>query len=218
MMPIILNSPVASIDIDAQNGFTPHCPDELPVPLGQEIVPELNRQAQFAQYRLGSKDAHSPQAVWVATPDFPPLSKIEGENVDLRWPVHCVPGTPGFALLAGLPSPSQYDYFVWKGVEPDMHPYGACYHDLQEKLSTGVIEFLQCKGVKTVIVGGLATEYCVKNTVLQLLQASFDVIVNLAACRGLDPLSSIAAMEEMHQRGATLIESSDYLNVSINIV
>ena len=40
-------------------------------------------------------------------------------NADVTWVSHCGPGTPGFALLDGLPDPIDYDYFVWKGVEPD---------------------------------------------------------------------------------------------------
>ena len=63
-----------------------------------EIVDELNTQAQFAAYRLGSKDAHSPQAIWVATKEFPILSPVAGDNVDVRWPLHAVPGTKGFEL------------------------------------------------------------------------------------------------------------------------
>lgn len=199
---------IASFDIDAQNCFTPLCPDELPVPHGTEIVEELNRQARFADYRIGSKDAHSPHAIWLADDDHPQLSPISGKNVDVRWRSHAIPGTKGFELIKGLPHPIDYDYFVWKGVEPDLHPYGACYHDLANSRSTGVIEFLQARQVTTIIAGGLATDYCVKTTVLQLLAAKFNVIVNLAACRGLNHDSSEAAKAEMVKRGAILIDNS----------
>ena len=72
--------------------------------------------------------------LWRATLDT--LSFMPLANADLSWVSHCVPGTPGFELLDELPQPLDYDYFVWKGVEPDLHPYGACYHDLAEKRST----------------------------------------------------------------------------------
>jgi nicotinamidase/pyrazinamidase len=52
-------------------------------------------------------------------------------------------GTEGFELLDGLPKPQQYDYFVWKGIESDLHPFGACYHDVSELRTTGVIEVLK---------------------------------------------------------------------------
>jgi len=89
-----------------------------------------------------------------------------------------------------------------------MHPYGACYHDLDGMISTGLIEFLSCKGVNTVIIGGLATEYCVKTTAIQLRKAGFHVIVNLAACRGLDQKKIKAAIREMKQRGIVIVRNS----------
>lgn len=204
----------AAFDVDAQNGFTPICPDELPVSGGNEIVAELNAQAALASVRVGSKDAHSPHAVWIASADQPPLSSIEGEpNADVRWPVHCVPGTLGFELLEGLPAVTAYDYFVWKGVEPDMHPYGACYHDLANHMSTGVIEFLRARDITTVVVGGLATDYCVRNTALQLKQANFEVIVNLAACRGVAAETTESAIREMREAGVRIVSSASEMEV-----
>lgn len=199
---------IASFDIDAQNCFTPVCPDELPVPEGAEIVGELNAQAAYAACRVGSKDAHSPQAVWVATAEQPQFSPVEGRDVDIRWNVHAVPGTKGFELIDGLPHPADYDYFVWKGVEPDMHPYGACYHDLGNRMSTGVIEYLRARGITHVLAGGLATDYCVKTTVLQLLDAGFTVVLNQAACRGIAPETTKSALAEMQAKGALLIPNA----------
>lgn len=205
---------IAAFDVDAQHCFTPVCPDELPVPAGTEIVAELNQQAELAHYRIGSKDAHSPQAVWLSDKDHPPLSPIAGENVDVRWPLHAVPGTKGFTLIEGLPEIMVYDFFVWKGVEPDMHPYGACYHDLADTKSTGVIEYLLVNKVKTVIVGGLALDYCVKTTALQLADAHFQVIVNLAACRGIAEKSIHEAITAMNTAGILLVNSAEQLKLS----
>jgi nicotinamidase/pyrazinamidase len=202
---------IASMDVDAQYSFTPSCPNELPVPDGHSIVDALNKQAEFAKYRIGSKEAHPSHAIWISDENHPPLSEIKGDNVDLRWPAHCIPGTKGFELIQGLPHPSEYDYFVWKGIEPDMHPYGSCFHDLNETLSTGIIEFLKDKKVTTVIVGGLATDYCVKNTVTQLLRSNFQTIVNLGACRGLSVLTTELAIQEMQRKGAIVIASIDEL-------
>lgn len=203
----------ASFDIDAQNTFTPVCPDELPVAGGTEIVPELNAMAQLARLRLGSKDAHSPEAVWVADADNPPLSALSGyADADLRWPVHAVPGTKGFELIEGLPPVESYDFFVWKGVEPHMHPYGACYHDLANRMSTGAIEFLRGRDIDTVLVGGLATDYCVKNTALQLREAGFKVILNLAASRGVAADTTAQAIEDMRKAGVVVVESAADIN------
>lgn len=197
----------ASFDVDAQKGFTPLCPGELPVAGGESLAGALNRQAGLARLRVGSKDAHPTNAVWKVEEGNPPFSPVAGKSVDIRWNLHCVPGTRGHELIDGLPHPADYDFFVQKGIEPDMHPYGACYHDLAERQSTGVIEFLKCNGIETVIVGGLATDYCVKTTALQLRRAGFQVIVNLAACRGIAGETIHAAVEAMAASGIVVVEA-----------
>jgi nicotinamidase/pyrazinamidase len=209
LAPLADRHHIASFDVDAQKTFTPLCPDELPAPEGEQIVDELNAQAQFAALRVGSKDAHPRNARWAADADHPPLSPIEGANMDLRWPVHAVPGTYGFELLDGLPHPAAYDFFVWKGVEPDMHPYNSCYHDFALHLSTGLLEFLRGHEVNTVIVGGLATDYCVKSNVLILREAGLRVIVNEAAVRGVAPKTTREARAEMAAAGAERIARAD---------
>ncbi|WP_192981390.1 nicotinamidase [Pseudomonas sp. EggHat1] len=203
---------IASFDVDAQKGFTPLCPNELPVPEGDAIVPALNQLAARAQLRIGSKDAHSPQAAWVVPEHAQMLQPLPLANADLTWVSHCVPGTPGFELLDGLPAPLDYDYFVWKGVEPDLHPYGACYHDLAEKRSTGVIEFLRQNDVDLVVVGGLALDYCVKTTALQLRRAGFEVIVHLPACRAIASETAENACIAMREQGITLAASLEQLD------
>ena len=199
---------IAAFDIDAQQTFTPLCPDELPVAGGDEIAAELNAQAQFASLRVASRDAHSPKAVWIANDEHAPLTPVAGyTDSDLYWPSHAIVGTKGFEFIPGL-DPKAYAFQVYKGIEPDKHPYGACYHDLKDTLSTGVIEFLQSRGIKAVICGGLATDYCVKNTVLQLVRAGFAVILNLAACRGIAPDTVAAALDEMRGAGVVIVNSS----------
>jgi len=210
MMKLDFNK-TASFDVDAQYTFTEKCPDELPVEGGTEIVDALNEQARLASVRVGSKDAHSPKAIWVANKNREMFAPVEGDNVDIAWNQHAVPGTKGFDLIDGLPKPAEYDYFVWKGVELDMHPYGACYHDHGNQLSTGVIEFLKINKITTVIVGGLATDYCVKTTALQLRNAGFEVIVNLDACRGIEKITVKDAIAEMEAAKIIIVKNIDQL-------
>lgn len=208
----------ASIDIDAQNCFTPVCPNELPIPGGSDIVEALNQQAKLTNFRIGTKDAHPANAIWVADDEHPQLTPIVGDNVDYYWNTHAVPGTKGFELISGLPHPTDYDFFVWKGIEADLHPYGCCYHDMHNQLSTGLIEFLHSKQVSSVIVGGLALEYCVKISVLQLLNAGFNVVVNLDACRGVSQQTIDIAKREMQTAGAIIIDMvSSLIETSIKI-
>ena len=198
-------SKTASLDVDAQCGFSKLCPKELPVPGALEIVPELNKQAALAKLRIASKDAHSDKAVWIATTENPQLSEITGyRDLDVRWNSHCVPGTLGFEFLPGL-DPEAYSFIAYKGIETDKHPYGACYHDLADTQSTGLIEFLQVKDIKNVIVGGLATSFCVKKTVLQLCACKkFQVFVNLSACRDITGVDTSLAISEMKAAGAIM--------------
>ena len=183
---------IAAFDIDAQKTFTPVCPDELPVTEGDKIVPELNAQAEFAALRVASRDAHSPYAKWIATPEHPCLSPIKGyPDLDLYWTKHAIVGTTGFDFIDGL-DPEAYAFQSLKGIEPDKHPYGACYHDLANKRSTGVIEFLRQHGITTV----------------QLKDAGFTVILNKAACRGIAPDTTKAALEKMKAAGVILVENA----------
>lgn len=210
-------SSIAAFDVDCQNGFSPRCPGELPVEGATEIVEELNKQATFAGVRVASKDAHCLSAVYHATPTEPQFTPITGyPDADLKWNAHCIMGTYGAELLEGLPAVTDYDYFVWKGIEPTMHPYGACYHDAAEKMSTGVIEFLNERDVDTVITSGLATDFCLKRTALQLHEGGFEVIVNLGACRGITPETVKAAIEEFHEAGIYVLNNTAELEDAVN--
>lgn len=200
---------IIAIDIDAQCAFSSICPDELPVHEAEDIVPQLNAQAKLADYRVLTRDAHSANAVWVAPSVDQQLQPLDYPNANVSWVRHAEVGTQGFAPLPNLPSPIAYDFLVYKGVDVDLHPFGACFHDLAETVSTGLIEWLQAKQCTTVIAGGLATDYCVKDTVLQLCKHSdFRVLVNLAACRGIDPATSAQAIEAMQQAGAIILDDS----------
>jgi nicotinamidase/pyrazinamidase len=136
--------------------------------------------------------------------------------MDIRWKIHGVPGSAGFRLIDGLPAVKDYDFFVWKGIELDMHPYSACYHDLSGKKSTGVIEWLRANGVTAVIVGGLAWEFCVLKTVTDLKKAGFEVILNAAATRGISEEGVIKATEEMLSMGVHIVQKASELSSIIN--
>jgi len=204
------NAITASFDVDPQCGFTPLCPDELPIKEGNLIADELNAQSVFASFRIVSKDCHPAQAPWIAESAEQIMTPVEGEypNLDIKWPAHCIVGTLGNSLIPGLPDENQYDVVIEKGTDPLKHPYGACYHDLAEQEHTGILEWLQKRKVKTVIVGGLATDFCVKTTVLQLSAAGFKVILNLAACRGVAVESTQQACQLMKDKGVKIVTSS----------
>lgn len=211
----VIFSKTASHNVDPQNGFTPLCPNELPVPEGDEIVDELNKQNSLVKYKTVSKDVHPANAIWLATAQNPQFSPVEGKDVDIRWNAHCMSGTYGAELINGLPKMIEYDFFVSKGFEPDLHPYSSCYHDLGKKLSTGLIEWYNSKEITTVIVTGLATNYCVGETVIDLANAGFQVILNLSGCRGIGTQDVIDEYVNMlvDEYNVFVINSSDDLEV-----
>jgi nicotinamidase/pyrazinamidase len=195
-----------SMDVDAQNGFTPNCLTELPVPEGNEIVEECNKNATKAAFRYMSKDAHPSQSAWTVD-ENPMLTPVGLPNVDVCWPRHCVVGTYGFELIDGLPKPSEYNFIVYKGAEFDMHPYSPIYHDLAKKISTGVIEKAKCDGVDTFILGGLALDYCLGEAAFDLKNAGFRVIVNLGATRAIGDAQ--AFIEKAKEKGIEFVETAD---------
>ncbi|CAH8200045.1 isochorismatase family protein [Vibrio aestuarianus] len=199
----------ASVDVDPQKSFSELCPNELPVAGALEIVDELKHNHSKASVRLVSRDMHPPGAAWEAESPDKMLQPVGLPEVDIKWNPHCVVGTLGVELLPGLPAVREYDFQLNKGIDPDAHPYGAFYHDQADTLSTGGIEFLRSKAIDTVIVGGLALDFCVKKSVEQLLDAGFRVILNLASTRAVFPENAITVIGELADKGVILVENSD---------
>lgn len=208
---VLERSKTASIDVDPQKGFSELCPNELPVPGALEIVEQLKRNHTMASLKLVSRDMHPPGAAWEATSPDQMLQPVGLPEVDLKWNPHCVVGTPGVELLPGLPAIRDYDFQLNKGIDPDAHPYGAFYHDQADTLSTGGIEFLRAHQIETVIVGGLALDFCVKKSVEQLLDADFNVVLNLASTRAVFADNTQAVVAELEQKGAVIVENAEAL-------
>jgi nicotinamidase/pyrazinamidase len=210
---------IASIDVDPQNTFTPLCPNELPVAEGDIIGVALNQQSKLAKYRILSKDAHPANAIWIVDKHEDMLKPLSYPNADLTWVKHAVPGTFGFETIPEIPDITDYDYVVWKGIETNLHPYGACFHDLAENLSTGLIEWLQIKKVTDVIVGGLAIDYCVKTTALQLQRSKhFNIYVNLEACRSINQATAKSVCKEMRVAGITIVDNLKALKSALKFI
>ena len=216
----VIKHETATFLVDAQKGFTPLCPNELPVPDGQNIVAECIKTFEKTGSKIASKDAHPIDGDWVPTfsdgSNIATLNPKHGKQNDLFWPNHCCVGEEGFELIPGLPEMSEFDYIIYKGAEKDIHVYSACYQLLKpnskgDKISTGVIEFLRAKLIDTVIITGLATNYCCMATAMDLKVAGFDVIMNLGACRGIGDVAS--SIETMKAAGIKMVDSADDLVV-----
>ena len=175
----------ALVLVDVQNDFLPG--GQLAVPGGDKVVPMLNR------YIAGFERALLPI---FATRDWHPLNHCSFATQGGPWPVHCVRDTPGaeFCPLLRLPRSTR---IVSKGTGPQKEAYsGFEGTDLEQELRQA--------GASRVFVGGLATDYCVLNTVKDALRLGFRVVLLQDAIRAVNvhPTDGAAAEEEMLRLGA----------------
>ncbi len=158
--------------VDVQTDFCPG--GALAVPGGDLVVPVLNEY--IARFRaealpvLASRDWHPPETRHFATGGGP-------------WPPHCVRETPGAAFHPGLDLPAGAA-IVTKGTSP--HDDGYSAFEGSDDAGRPLVERLRTQGVERLYVGGLATEYCVRASVLDALGHGFETIVLLDAVRGID--------------------------------
>ncbi|MFN2588655.1 MAG: isochorismatase family protein [Actinomycetota bacterium] len=189
------DSSTALIVVDVQNDFATPA-GSLYVQEGETIVPVINDEIERAR-RAG--------AAVVYTQDWHPPSTPHFERDGGIWPVHCVGGTWGAEFHPDLVFEGEV---VRKGSQGDDGYSGFTERDPasgQEK-ATPLEEVLRDKGIRRIVVVGLATDYCVRATVLDALARGFDVTVVGNAIRPVErePGDADAAVREMTVNGAKL--------------
>ncbi|MGA7584879.1 MAG: bifunctional nicotinamidase/pyrazinamidase [Rouxiella badensis] len=129
------------------------------------------------------------------------IGELEGLP-QVWWPVHCVQNTPGADFHPEL-NTAGLDYIVHKGQDAAIDSYSA-FFDNGKRAATALHPWLQREQVEQLIVMGLATDYCVKFSVLDALALGYQVTLLSDGCRGvnLQPDDSKRAIEEMQQAGA----------------
>ena len=175
----------ALVVVDVQNDFLPG--GSLAVPHGDEIVPLLN------QYIAAFVAAGLPV---FATRDWHPVDHCSFKTQGGIWPPHCVADSAGAAFAAALALPASAT-IVSKAAERDGDAYsGFAGTDLEEKLRQA--------GVTRVFAGGLATDYCVLNTVRDACALGFDVVLlaDAVAAVNVKPGDGPGALAEMRRLGA----------------
>jgi nicotinamidase/pyrazinamidase len=151
----------ALIVADVQVDFCPG--GSLAVPEGDQVVPLVNKLAPQFRTVVTSQDSHPPRHCSFVEQGGP-------------WPVHCVEGTPGWQFHPDLKV--EPDFRVFKAREPAVEEYSAWKPELAE--------FLASRGVKRVVVTGLALDYCVKATALDARAAGYPVVVLTDAVRAVN--------------------------------
>lgn len=184
-----LTADTALIVVDVQHDFLPG--GALAVPAGDTIIPVLNRYIQRCR-QTGCP--------LFFTRDWHPADHCSFRDQGGTWPVHCVAGTAGAELspeLNRLPE----DPVISKATERERDAYSG--FDGTELGAT-----LQGLGVKQVLVGGLATDYCVFHTVKDSLANGFMTYLLIDACRGvnLQPGDVDRAIAELTAGGAQLLQ------------
>lgn len=182
---IKIDPQTALVIVDVQNDFCPG--GALAVPAGDEVVPILN------EYIARFQQAGAPI---VATRDWHPDNHTSFQPQGGIWPAHCVAGTEGAAFHADLALPAGATV-VSKATTAAAEAYSGFG-------GTGLAEMLRERGVRRLLIGGLATDYCVKATVLDALAAGFESYYLQDAMRGVEvtPGDSARAEAEMRTAGA----------------
>ncbi|WP_455385171.1 nicotinamidase [Acidihalobacter prosperus] len=182
----------ALILVDVQNDFLPG--GRLGVGDGDAVVPVLNRY--IAHFRTAGLPV-------VATRDWHPPGHCSFAAQGGPWPEHCVAGTDGAAFAADLELPDDA-LIISKAATVEADAYSGFQ-------GTDLADRLRRRGVKRVFIGGLATDYCVLNTVLDALDADFEAILLVDAVRAVDvePGDGARAIDEMRAKGATTITVED---------
>lgn len=172
----------ALVAVDVQADFLPG--GSLAVPDGDAVVPELVELARTADLVVASRDLHPPRHSSFVEQGGP-------------WPAHCIAGTPGAALHPSVDAVA--DLVVSKGRDPGADAYSAFD-------GTDLAGLLRARGVTRVLVGGLATDYCVRATALDSVRSGFATEVREAAVRAVDlnPGEGQRALEEMRRAGVTV--------------
>jgi nicotinamidase/pyrazinamidase len=194
---------------DVQNCFVDG--GTLPVKGGAEVVPVINKLAPAFENIVVTQDWHTPAHASFASAHsgkkpFETTQLAYGTQV--LWPDHCIQGTDDAALLKDLKLPTA-QLIIRKGFHKDVDSYST-FEEADRKTSTGLAPYLKGRGIDTVFVVGLATDFCVAWSALDARKLGFTTYVVEDATRGIDLNGSLAAAwTQMAAAGVKRIQSGD---------
>jgi nicotinamidase/pyrazinamidase len=188
---LVIGKHDALIVVDVQNDFLPG--GTLAVNDGDAVIPVINECIRRSTTN---------RLPIYATRDWHPAGHCSFVENGGTWPKHCVADSPGAQFAEDLALPDDVT-IVNKGTDSEKEAYSGFQ-------GTDLSDQLHAKGVKRVIIGGLATDYCVLNTVNDALASGFDVVLLTHAIRAVDLNSGDGdrAIESMLERGARVHDGS----------
>lgn len=195
----------ALIIVDMQNDFCPG--GALAVAEGDTIVDGINKLAGKIDIVVTTQDWHPADHGSFASnhPGAKPfdIGTLSGRE-QVLWPDHCIQDSAGAQFHSKLQV--EAENFV-KGTNPAADSYSGFFDD--DGTTTGLDAFLQSKNVTTVIICGLATDYCVKLTAIDAIKLGYKTIVleDLSKGVNMDPSDTQKALQELQQLGAQIRNS-----------
>ena len=194
--------------VDVQNGFMPG--GHLAVGGGDEVVPVINRLARAFEHVVLTQDWHTPGHISFASshPGKKPFETIAlPYGTQVLWPDHCVQGTPDADLHPGLRIPHA-ELVIRKGYRRHIDSYSA-FFEADGTTPTGLAGYLKERGLRHVVLVGLATDFCVAWSALDARKAGFAATVIEDATRGIDAGGSLAkSWQDMTGAGVKRAQSS----------
>jgi nicotinamidase/pyrazinamidase len=178
------------IIVDVQNDFCPG--GALPVPQGDEVVLPINRLGQLFEHVALTQDWHPRgHSSFASSHDgCKPFEMIEASyGPQTLWPDHCVQGTPGAQLHAGL-SVSHAELILRKGFRRDIDSYSVFFEN-DRKTPTGLAGYLRERGFTRVFLAGLALDYCVRYSAEDAQALGFVAVIIEDACRAINAAGSL---------------------------
>lgn len=205
----------ALVLVDIQNDFLSG--GALEVPESHAIIPLIHEMMHYPfGLIVASKDWHPPDhgSFFNHHEGKRPGDYINLGGMDqILWPAHCVQGTWGGEFAPGWDTAAIHK-IIYKGTDSMIDSY-SIFYDNCHRQSTGLEEYLREKGVKEIFIAGVATDYCVKYSVLDALQLGFHPYVIADACRGInwDAADSEKALNLMRTGGAVILSFKDLKSV-----
>ena len=196
----------ALIVIDVQNDFCPG--GALAVEDGDAVVEPCNALLRSGEFPVTvlTQDWHPEgHSSFASTHEGrEPFSTVEMPyGPQVLWPDHCVVGSRGASIHKELAS-NRADMIVRKGFRPEVDSYSAFFENDHET-PTGLHGYLQTRGVKRVVLAGLATDFCVGFSALDAASLGYEVRVELDACRAIDLDGSLDVMlDRLREAGVEL--------------
>jgi len=195
----------ALLVIDVQNDFCPG--GALAVPGGDEIVDGINAlMSEFSAVIL-TQDWHPADHASFASqrPGKAPYETVEMPyGTQVLWPDHCVQGSNGAAFHPRLDT-DRANLIIRKGFRREIDSYSAFFEN-DHTTPTGLEGYLKTRGIDTLLLVGLATDFCVNYSAVDAARLGFSVTVDTTLCRAIDLEGSLdAAHEQMTAAGARLL-------------